>query len=346
MSLTESAYQARKIVKYGGIFLTGLFLFLFFGLGMVSAYKRAHPIKEVPNLRYGILPRIIFPEKQFEKKGFTFEFPNDVTPKMPDQAKVYIVFRSDKSFWALEQEKINAKDLGFESEPQQISNGVYEFQNAANQKLRVNILDGSFKLSYPYANDPSLLTTGKVPSQNDAIDLAKSYLQKANKWQSDFDDGERKVTFWKFENDSLKPVSAVVDANFVRVDFARKKIDTQIEIVSAEKSQSLVSVLLSGATVGEKQVVEVNYRYTNIDRESFATYPIKTIEQAMSELRAGNYFPASDAASPSIIIRKVYLAYFEPVTLTNYMQPIFVFEGDNNFSAYVPAITSQFTNKD
>jgi len=42
-----------------------------------------------------------------------------------------------------------------------------------------------------------------------------------------------------------------------------------------------------------------------------------------------------------VTIRNIYLAYFEPVTLTNYLQPIFVFEGDNNFVAYVPAISTK-----
>jgi hypothetical protein len=39
-------------------------------------------------------------------------------------------------------------------------------------------------------------------------------------------------------------------------------------------------------------------------------------------------------------VRKIYLAYFEPINLTNYLQPIFVAEGDNNFVAYMPAISS------
>ena len=43
-----------------------------------------------------------------------------------------------------------------------------------------------------------------------------------------------------------------------------------------------------------------------------------------------------------IIIRKIYLAYFEPATLTNYLQPVFVFEGDDNFVAYVSAVTDKY----
>jgi hypothetical protein len=39
------------------------------------------------------------------------------------------------------------------------------------------------------------------------------------------------------------------------------------------------------------------------------------------------------------------LAYYEPVTLTQYLQPIYVFKGDNNFIAYVPAISDKYISQ-
>jgi len=85
-----------------------------------------------------------------------------------------------------------------------------------------------------------------------------------------------------------------------------------------------------------------NYKYANVDRELFSTYPVKTVEEAWSDLKAGNYWPAVDVSPGDVAIKNIYLAYFEPVSLTNYLQPIFVFEGDQNFVAYVPAVSNKY----
>jgi len=75
-----------------------------------------------------------------------------------------------------------------------------------------------------------------------------------------------------------------------------------------------------------------------IDLESFSTYPIKAVEDAWTDLEKGNYWPASDTSNESVVIRHVYLAYFEPIVLTHFLQPVFVFEGSDNFVAYVTAV--------
>jgi hypothetical protein len=64
----------------------------------------------------------------------------------------------------------------------------------------------------------------------------------------------------------------------------------------------------------------------------------------VSDLKSGNYWTAKDITDSNVTIRKMYLAYYEPTTLTNYLQPIFVFEGDNNFVAYVSAVTSKYVS--
>ena len=115
-----------------------------------------------------------------------------------------------------------------------------------------------------------------------------------------------------------------------------------MKLVSANFGQASVSVLVSGSRTEAKRIIEVNFKDVNIDRESYSTYPIKTSEEAINSLKTGNYWTAKDVSNKNVVIRKMYLAYFEPTTLTNYLQPIFVFEGDNGFVAYVPAINSSY----
>jgi len=343
MSLTQTAYTSRQVIKYGG---GGLIIFVILW-ALISAgykaYRAMNPPYVAPTVKYGILPKIIFPEKSFEKKTFNFEFANDTIPKFSDQSKVYVLYRSNNTFLALTNDTKTAGKMGFNGQPKETGTGIYEFKNEnLNQTLTINIFNGSFKMSYPYMSDQTLTNPDEMPSKEEAISKASSFLKNADKFSDDLEDGEKKVSYWQIQTDGLKSVGSIAEANLIRVDFYRKNLDENFKIVSSTNEQSSISVLVSGSDVAAKEIVEVNFKDINIDRESFSTYPIKTVNQAMEQLNAGDYWPVSDSVGGTTTIRKVYLAYFEPISLTNYIQPVFVFEGDNNFMAYVPAVTDQY----
>jgi hypothetical protein len=344
-TLTYTAYVTRNAIKYGAIGL-GVFTIVWVTISAgIAAWKAAYPVVVPPDLKYGVLPKIIFPEKEFVKKSFSQQFPNDNYPAFATQARTYFIARSISTFLALEDDKKTAAQLGFNAEPKELTpgKGVYEFKNDIyNQTLTMNIADGSFKLKYPYETDQLLLNPEKIPNKNEAIDLAKQYLSSAGKYPKDLEDGGKKVSFWKIELDGLKAVNSQSEGNAVRVDFFRSNLEGNIPIVSSEYNGAPVSVLISGAQSEGKRIIEVNYKYAPVDRQSFATYPIKTAAEAWSELVSGNYWPVNDVSGNSVVIRKMYLAYFEPVVLTNYLEPVYVFEGDNNFITYVSAITDKY----
>jgi len=342
MSLTQTAYMSRQVIKFGG---SGLVIFVILWTLISAGYKayiKAHPPYVAPTVRYGVLPKIVFPEKQVEKKSFSFELPNDAVPKFNDQSKVYVVYQPNSSFLALEKDTETAADFGFESKPTEIRPGIYEFKNdTLNKTLTVNVLDGNFKMTYPYTSDQLLLTPAKMPNKTEAIEEASDFLDRGKKLSTDLKDGEKKVTFWQIQSDGLKSVTSQAEANAARVDFYRKNLDG-MSLVSTNFGQASVSVLVSGSDTENKKIIEVNFKDINIDRESFSTYPIKMTQEAINDLNNGNYWTAVDVSNKDVIIRKIYLAYFEPATLTNYLQPVFVFEGDNNFVAYVSAVSNKY----
>jgi hypothetical protein len=345
-SLTYTADASRKIIKYGGSGLIAFVLLWSIASASIKAYSLAHPRYIPPTVKYGALPKIIFPEKQFEKKSFSFEFADDKTPTFSDQSRVYIIYRSTTKILALEEGKKVAKEFGFEGDSKEINEGVYEFKNEqTNKTLTINVLEGDFKLKYPYLEDQSILDAKNVPIKNRAIEIASAFLESGNKYTDDLKNGEKKTTYWKIADGTLKSVLAQSEANLVKVDFYRKNLEDKWEIVSAKTSEASVSVLISGSEISEKQIVEANFKYADIDRESFSTYPIKTVQQAMDNLKSGNYWPSSDISSEKVIIREIELAYYEPITLTQYVQPIYVFKGDNNFVAFVPAILDKYFAK-
>ena len=343
MSLTYTAWVSRRIIKYGGIWVGGFtVMYLIISWG-IAAYIAAHPPYIPPDVKFGVLPRIVFQDKQFTKKTFTAQLPNDSFPIYKDQAKVYVIVRPDNTFLALNLDTQTAANLKFTDKPDQIKYGVYQFKNdTLNQTLTMNVLDGSFVMKYPYDSDQLLLNPTQMPSDKDAILAAKNYLSSADKMPTDVSDSSIKVSYWQIKYDGLKSVTSLSDANIVRVDFFRDNLEDKYKFVGSDINSASISVLVTGSTVDGKKIVEVDYKYTNIDKEIFSTYPIKTSQQAWDDLQAGNYWPASDIPGTSVTIRKMYLAYFEPVTLTNYLEPIYVFEGDGKFVAYVPAITDKY----
>ena len=81
-----------------------------------------------------------------------------------------------------------------------------------------------------------------------------------------------------------------------------------------------------------------------IDTTTYATYPIKTAETAYNDLKTGKGIVILQPPKAQVSISSVYLGYFISDKYTPYLQPIYIFEGQN-FVAYVPAISSEFFNQ-
>ncbi|NCU32230.1 MAG: hypothetical protein EOM23_04705, partial [Candidatus Moranbacteria bacterium] len=296
MSLTQTAYVFRNTVKFGGVGIVALALLWMIAKTGYQLYKANNPTYYAPTVKYGVLPKISFPEKTATAKNFTFEFTNDAIPNFDDQLKVYVIYRPNTTFLALQEDTETAKAFGFTSEPTEVKTGIYEFKDTTtNKTLTVNVLDGDFELTYPYASDQILLTELEVPNKSKAIEVASDFLDKGGKLTSDLENGDQTVSYWKIDSGALKSVSTQSEANAVRVDFYRKSFD-DLGLLSSDFGQASTSVLISGSTVEAKKIIGVSFKDLNIDRESYSTYPIKTGEEAVEELKAGNYWTARDVS--------------------------------------------------
>jgi len=94
-----------------------------------------------------------------------------------------------------------------------------------------------------------------------------------------------------------------------------------------------------------RRIIEVNYNYYPIDRETFSTYPLKSVQTAWEEFQKNQGFIANlgENDKNEIIIRKVSLTYYDADKPQHFLQPIYVFEGDRNFIGFLPAIDSKWT---
>ncbi len=77
--------------------------------------------------------------------------------------------------------------------------------------------------------------------------------------------------------------------------------------------------------------------------EEVGIYPVKTGTIAWEELQNDKgMIVSAPTDKTSIKIKKMFFAYFDPDIYQNYLQPVYIFLGENNFIGYVPAITADY----
>lgn len=342
-NLTITAYWTRKGIKYGSIALVCFLIFRAIWQAGTAYWKKIHPPPPPPpTVGFGKLPPLNFPEKKdLPELSYKLETIEGTVPKLDTIGKVYFISQKVASLLALDRAKETARKFGFRNEPTPISERVYQFatQTTPSTILKIDIITGNFKLDYDWKNDQTIFTEKKLPNETQAVSELKNFLRTAGLLTDDLASGEAKVSFWRYISPDLVSAISLSEADFVRVDLFRQNLD-EIKVLSENPKGAQVWALFSGAREQGKRIVEIGYNHSLIDKENFHTYPLKSANTAWQELQGGGGFIANlgENQDEKITIRKIYLIYFESSEPQNFLQPIFVFEGDRNFIAYVGAI--------
>ena len=342
-SLTKISITARKTIRYG------IYLIIFLIVGRVflntgiKMFKKVFPAPTpAPTVKYGRLSNISFPNSPHIDLAYTLETAEGGFPTgLPTQAKVYFMPKTSAGLLSLDSAISKADALGFDSDMQQSSDTVYKFKNPNYPStLQMNIVTNTFSISYDLISDNTPINF-RPPISDIAVSNFKSYLQGAGMFPEDLD-GKTSHDFLKITDGRLD--SALSEANFVKINLFRKNYD-DLPSMTANPNQANVWAIMSGAPNQSQKIIAAEYHYHPIDESQYSTYPIKTAEEAFSELQNGKAYIANvglNEDETNLKIRKIYLAYFDPDIVTEYYQPIFVFEGDNGFIAYLPAVTSDY----
>jgi hypothetical protein len=345
VSLTEAAYYSRQAIKYG---LTGLAAFLILRwvlLAGIAYWRKLHPPPPPPpTVSFGKLPPIEFPESEWVGLSYRLETVTGGTPDLGDRATVYFMPVQKANLLALERMKRQVEKLAFTGEPEYLSEVRYRWSRLEPlpATLEANIISGSFVVDVSWEIDSTILTSKNLPTETEAIAEAKDFLRNAGLLREDLANGESRVFYLKSKLDSWIPAMSLSEADFVKVDLFRQSLG-ELPVLTADPEQGIVSVVFSGNLATGKRVVQLVYNYYPIDTGQSATYPIKSSDQAWKELQAGEGFVAQvEAEVEQVVVRKIYLAHYDSFVAQNYLQPIYVFEGDNNFVGYVPAISSEW----
>ncbi|MFC1790398.1 hypothetical protein ACFLZP_02875 [Patescibacteria group bacterium] len=351
-TLTEAAYHTRRAIKIVIFVLIGLI-----GLKIIQktfniAWKRLNPPRPpAPTVSFGKLPNLKFPENKDlpESLNFRLETIEGKLPLFSNILQVYFIPKNLYTYLTLERAQNRAKLLGFTNHPNQPfqeEKTIYqwEIKNFFPSSLTMDIISQNFQFEYDYRRDQALLAAPATLNNDQALVELKRYLAKVGILHNDLKKGTANFTPYRYIGSQLVRADSISETDFIKVNLFREPIK-KFEILPANPYEANISALVSKSD--QRRIVQLDFAYFQIDQEVWATYPTKDTTQAWEELKNGQGHIANlgDNETGEIVIRKVSLAYFDPPTYQPYLQPVFVFSGDHRFTAYVPAITDQWTQR-
>ncbi|QQS38867.1 hypothetical protein IPM62_05825 [Candidatus Woesebacteria bacterium] len=351
LTLTSASIVSRKFIRYAVISIIAIVIIRFTILSGINLYERFFPDPPPEaTVKFGKLPALSLPnnaqsEEDVCRLVYNLETASGSLPVLYQQTNVYYMPKPISSIGALEKANTIARDLGFNSEGRELVETVFLFTKANSpSSLNINIVTRAFSISYDVNSDPQVFN--QIPPQaENAVSAVKGLLGRAG-LINDYKLGPTKTQLLRVESGKLVKAISQSEANIVKVNLYREKYGvTQFELpaVTPDPDESNVWFLMSNSS-GNVQIIAGEYHYFPLDKNKFSTYPVKTAEQAFEDLKncKGGIAKIGDNYDGEIKIRNVYLAYYDYGQYIEYYQPVVVFEGENDFVAYVPAVTDEF----
>lgn len=348
MTLTETAYYTRKTIKYSIFFIIFLIIARISWEVGTSVYRKFFPPPPPPpSVRFGKLTKLPFTDKK-DSSGFTYalQTPTGEFPAFGGILDVYFMPRRSASFLDLDEATKIAQRLGFTGNIINLSETVYRFESRDRPaSIDMNIVNKTFSLNYNLTKNPETLNY-RPRQTEDAVRAVTSFLSQGGLLTDDLSSGEKKFDFLRAEGGQLVPAASLSEANFVRVNLFRAKYN-DLPVLTPNKKISDVWFLVGADRFASAVLIAGEYHYFAVDQNQSSTYPVKTGQEAWEELKNGRGFIISaPEGAKDITIRKIYLAYYDSGETQGFLQPIIVFEGDNDFIAYLPAVTDEYYGGD
>lgn len=345
-TLHKATAFTKKILKWSAIAVVSIVVILvILRVGaQIKEYFFPTPLPP-PTVKFGKLPTLKFPDNA-SNRTFTYRL-NTLSgqlPSLPTQTRVYKIVNPEPNLLALQRSQERVSKIGFDSSPIRISNTLYQWtsQNAPPKKLLLDIISLNFSLSSDFVSDQNVLSARNLPDENGAIETAKNFFSNIS-FPDDIDTQKTKTTLLSIGGQELVPATSFSKTQIIRVDFFQKDVDN-LSIYYPKAKNSIMYALIAAGSF-EPQIVEAKFFHHSISEIS-STYPIKTAEEALSELKNKKTYIASYFGSDAnIVIKDISLGYYLADKEQNYLLPVIVFEGNNGFFAYVEALRDEWVEK-
>lgn len=349
-NLTSANYVGRLFVKYGLAVLVFLMVGRVLLNAVVTYWKATHPEPPPPpTVGFGILPNLKFPTQDETDKpaSYSLEMAYGIN-EINDRAKIFLVTKSAANLLADERLKEIAAVYGFIFTPETIADKTYRFTKNAplDMSLEISSVDFTFSLQSNFLSRPDLLTSaGTLPEEFEAVERVKKFVASADLFGDDMASASGKVTFLKSIGGELKTAFSLSEADFLQIDINRNPIDQLYKVYTSGGEDGIISAKLTSALSANNSIVEMDYHYRQVDYLNFETYPLRTAKSAWNLVQAGDAYVINGKNLKEAVVREVELAYYDSFDEQKYLQPIYVFKGDNNFMAFVPAVSASYLTR-
>lgn len=294
--------------------------------GKITRIKFSHPIDYPPN------PDFVLDTIEGEPMTAT------------QTAKVYYLPQTPPRFGYLQTIYLMAQNLGFNMD---LTKHKIEGENAIFQdeekKLIIDIAKFNFEYQYDYTENEGIFENAVLASDDIIREKVKEFLRLLGRSPEELAQGKDNLIFLHY-NSQTKEFDVVNnrnDANAVEIDFYRSDIDS-FPIVAPKyfNSQNYVVVLFENE---QYKILKAQVKFFEKEEQKVGIYPLKTGEQAWQELKEKKGVIVSAGRNNNqITIKKMFLGYYDPDVYQEYLQPVYVFLGENGFAAYVPAIKEEY----
>lgn len=339
-TLSKVTSGTRFVLKLGAITIVAI---LVIKIGIAIKQKLYPAPVPPPTVSFGKLEVIKFPANVTKKPlKYTLDTISSTFPVLPDRLKVYKITPNIVSFLSLEKAQSKVSKLDFGSQKSLISENTYQWIDRKQliRKISFNILSSDFIYSTSFITDPTIRSINL--SQTEAINIAKTFLEDMSSFPDDIDLTKTKTSLHTIKNYTIVPSESISKAQIIKVDFFQKDVD-KLPIYYPTLSSTIN--LLIGDRENNPQVVEALYTHKDISTE-FATYPIKTASEAFLELKRGKaYISSFNEKETNVFIKNMFLGYYLGKDEQKYLIPIIIFEGDNDFFAYISAVKDEWVSK-
>jgi hypothetical protein len=342
-SLTQTAYVTRRTLKFGFLGLIAFFILKFaFQAGWAIYRQYFPPPPPPPNVRFGKIPQLVFPtQESLVQLNFKMETPTGSFPALPSVSQVYFLPRYTSTFFDFDHAKTQAEKIGFRGQPQALDETHYRWTNnkVPETSVVIETQTGNFQFRYDYTNDQELLNNKNyLPDNQTALQEARNFLTANDLLKDDLATGSAEFIYLRSTPRGLQSVASLSEADFVRVNLLRSDLDN-LKLLPPQPEKSLVTFLFSGSRETQNRLVEIDFTYFPIEKQLFGTYPLISGKQAWENLKSQKYYLANRGENATdVTVRRIYLAYYDSPERQNYLQPIYVFEGDRHFMAYLSAL--------
>ena len=295
-----------------------------------------------PTVSFGRLPKIAFPRSVTEKRlKYSVNTLSGSLPVFSDRAAVNKMTGYAPNILDVDNANRKARAIGFSRNGTKLSDANYRWTEASalQKELTMNIITSDFVMSSLFLQNPGVISAGNVGNEYGAAGVAEAFLGTMGTFPSDIDKTKTTTIKYSISNGSLVPATSLSNTQVIGVYFYQNDVNS-LPIYYPNGGTSTIFLLVAGGN-RQPEVVAVDFSHQGI-LEHQATYPIKTAQEALDELKEGRgYIARYDVSLSDIQIKDVFLGYFRSVEKQEYLLPIIIFEGEG-FYAYVSAVRDEW----